>query len=121
MEELNINPQISKNTPFTVPEGYFEQLRANILARCEQPAEEAQGVVLPWWQRLARPLIGVAATVCLAIFSLSLYMNDTPAEVLLSDDSGAATSEEGRFVEDNAEDYILMDNDDMYRYLAGIY
>ncbi len=120
MEELNIKQNIPKTNPFKVPAGYFEQLKEDILARVPK-GEEPKVVDVAWWQRLYRPLIGVAASVCVAILSVSVYMHSESRDKFLTDQQKGDNPMELLYASDDATDYIMLDNDDMYRYMAGIY
>ncbi len=92
--------------PFRVPDGYFDQLKSDIMAR-----------VAPRHAYL-RPLIGVAASVCVAIFGVSVYLHSERTRVASPGET--ATTSEFLFASDDATDYIMLDNEDIYRYLSGI-
>ncbi len=119
MEEFNIKQNIPNTNPFTVPDGYFEQLASDILARLpERPSAVVTPVSL--WRRLSRPLIGVAASVCVAIFGVSIYLHSTRATSDTVAVSGSEASAERLYPSDNAADYIMVDNDDIYLYLCEL-
>ncbi|MCD8305913.1 MAG: hypothetical protein LUC49_04545 [Prevotella sp.] len=115
MEQENTLNNIPKTNPFTVPDGYFDRLKGDILARTTQ-SEKPAAVVVSLHHRLLRPLIGIAATLCLALFGATIYTHSLGAGASLN----KADDTEMLFASDNAEDYIMLDNDDIYRYLADM-
>ncbi|MCD8289032.1 MAG: hypothetical protein LUC26_03860 [Prevotella sp.] len=119
MEQENTLNNIPKTNPFTVPDGYFDRLKGDILARTTQ-SEEPKTVVVSLHHRLLRPLIGIAATLCLALFGATIYTHSLGAGASLGTGNNGADGTEMLFASDNAEDYIMLDNDDIYRYLADM-
>ncbi len=112
MKEINIAEIIGKQNPFKVPENYFPQLQKEIMSRLpERPVAVAQPT---FWGRFMRPIIGVAASACLAIAGISIYSSNAGFNALTSDDAGAVFDK--ICISDNASDYIVIDNDDIYRY-----
>ncbi len=103
--------------PFRVPEGYFEQLKNDIIRRVVPSEDGSKVVAIESRNTYLRPLIGVAASVCVAIFGVSVYMHNAGAGAVADD---PATTSELLFASDDAEDYIMLDNEDIYRYLSGI-
>ncbi len=125
----NIESNTKPTNPFRVPEGYFDQLKLEIMAKvsaeataiAEANATEGAKVVemepTTTRHRLLRPIIGVAASVCVAIFGVSVYMHNAGAGASVAEESAQT---EMLFASDDASDYIMMDNEDIYRYLCGI-
>ncbi len=110
----NVENNTPPANPFRVPEGYFEQLKKDVMARV---TDSPKVVEMTPRHRLLRPLIGVAASVCVAVFGVSIYLHNAGA--------GASPAEEPSqsellFASDDASDYIMLDNEDIYRYLCGI-
>ncbi|MCD8282946.1 MAG: hypothetical protein LUC22_06820 [Prevotella sp.] len=117
MKDINTNKNITRANPFTVPDGYFERLKSDILARvaeCDAP----KIVALTWQQRLLRPLVGLAATLCVAVFGATIYAHKLGTEAVFGSRDGGGENAELFFSSDDADDYIMLDNDDIYRYLA---
>ncbi len=57
-DDVDINPNFEKNTPFRVPSGYFDQLADSITMRCtEMPATTKQTS----WRTALRGQLGLAA------------------------------------------------------------
>ena len=57
-DDVDINPNFEKNTPFRVPSGYFDQLADSITMRCtEMPTVMKQ----PSWRTALRGQLGLAA------------------------------------------------------------
>ncbi len=117
MEELNIKREISKKNPFKVPEGYFEQLKKDVLAALPE-REESKVVPIAVRYPLFRPLIGVAASLCIAIFGISLYLHNEEKASIKEAQNGGQTTSEMLFASDDAYDYIMLDNEDIYLYLC---
>ncbi len=116
MEEIKTRKNVTNANPFTVPDGYFERLRADIMASLPERGEERKAAPSFWRVSLARPVAGLAATLCAAVFGASVYTHSLGAGARLQN-SG---TEEMLFASDDASDYIMLDNDDIYRYLADM-
>lgn len=113
MKEINIEEIIGKQNPFKVPEGYFSQLQKEIMSRLpERPSAVAQPT---FRNTFLRPIIGVAASACLAIAGISIYSSNAGFNSATDD---ASTVLDKICTYDNVADYIAIDNDDIYRYLV---
>lgn len=109
-EEAYIKNRTGKRNPFTVPEGYFDQLSGRIMSRLPEKAVPQTTVI----KRL-RPLLYAAACICIAIFCVTVYFNhagtnneQTMAELQQQD----AIYSDGYI--DDAADYAMIDNEDIY-------
>lgn len=52
-EELNIQKQVGKSNPFSVPEGYFEQLQEQLMESLpEKQPHEKEWLEPTWWQKV---------------------------------------------------------------------
>ncbi len=119
MEELHTKHPVSRKAPFTVPEGYFDQLQADILAAIP-PATTATVVPLTLWQRLRRPLIGIAALLVVAFLSITIYLH-TMVDSTYRDTIGAVpATTDPSYASDDEADYIMLDNEDIYLYLCEL-
>ncbi len=117
MNGANTHKNITNANPFTVPDGYFDKLKSDILARLPEQKASPKGATGKLRQ-LLRPVIGIAATACVAVFGATVYthkMNNDAAFLNRFIDDNAA---EMMFASDDAADYIMLDNDDIYLYLA---
>ncbi len=118
MEKLNIKKHVPEGNPFIVPDGYFEQLKKDILAQTTLRDESAGAASAGTVHRLLRPIIGIAATLCFAVFGWAVYSHNIGSGAFGGQSGADAT--EMLFASDDAADYIMLDNDDIYRYLADL-
>ncbi len=111
-EELYINNKMGRRNPFTVPDGYFDKLAAQVM---EKLPEEKPRVALI--KRL-RPLLYAAACACLLFVSATIYRHATvevqePARASLT----KTTTTDDDYLEE-AADYAMIDNYDIYACLV---
>lgn len=116
------NPQ--KHNPFSVPEGYFDNLTARIMEQIPEtdvtatPTAELKPKNNRRWIGWT---LGVAASIALAVFFVNLPNlfpsangNQQTAQVETSDNYDEQYEQE-------MLEYAMVDNSDIYRYLAGGY
>jgi hypothetical protein len=117
-EEDYIRSKMGNKNPFTVPEGYFEQLAGDIMNKIPANVQKEQKPALI--KRL-RPLLYAAACVCIAMFGVVIYQNldkqgnDTLNANIISHN---AADYNDKFMED-AADYAMIDNDEIYASLLA--
>ncbi len=137
-EEDYVRERMGDRNPFTVPEGYFDQLAAQIIDRL--PADATAGgqqtvssTLGP--QQLAsaggqgrrkaiikhlRPMLYAAACVALAVFGVTVYLN---RDNLSDSQQHLAQQQETVTYSDNyideAADYAMLDKDDIYASLMA--
>lgn len=112
------NSNNRQHNPFKVPDGYFESLDSRIMKRIE--ASEARVIkrrstsVRPLWRVL--PLVGIAATIALAIViaglhsdGMSTVSNNPVDEVKITQDLSDKNIE-------SVYDYLVLDNEIIYDY-----
>ena len=104
---------MGKKNPFTVPEGYFDQLANQVIGQL--PKEEERK---PAMLRRLRPLLYAAACTGLAIFGISIYLNDNASEQMPTETALQETFYNDSFIDD-AADYAMLDNDDIYSNLLA--
>jgi hypothetical protein len=103
--------------PFTVPDGYFEKLADEVMAKL--PERKAVIIDIKPHRHLARRIYIAccAAAVCCGIFfSVRFLMNNR-----FEDSSNTALSAEQVYHEkyvDDALDYSMIDNHEIYEYLS---
>lgn len=106
---------VGKAQPFKVPDGYFEGLSEQIMANL--PKEDARVIALrPNKWRIYRPLAIAAASVAVAIFSVGMYLHSSESQPSEKFTQLPASSSYSAF--DQAADYTMLDNEDVYAYLA---
>ncbi len=116
-EEELLKLKYGKKSPFKVPEGYFDHFTSELMTKL--PEREAREIVMQpsIWHRY-RPALWVAASACAAIFSVGIYLHHENSEVR----PVAVNTEQvstGYSAFDEAADYTMMDNTDMYAYLSS--
>ncbi len=119
-EELYLNSRMSRENHFRVPDGYFDQLTADVMARL--PERETTVELKPAAKRVfLRPLLAAASVACVALIAVGVYFNrhamspDSEEQVAV-----AETTLSDSFIDD-AADYVMMDHQDIYAYLASDY
>lgn len=110
------------DNPFTVPEGYFESLSDSIMSMLPEQQTHVVDMGNNFWKRKIAVALAVAASVAV-IISVSLtvgYRHDTAK---LADGGNNAISEQQSAysdytVVDEMANYAMLDNVDMYAYVA---
>ena len=108
-EDKYIEELVGKRNPFVVPEGYFEQLTDQVMQSLPERRPRAKSV----WMR---PVFYAAASVCAVIFGAGLLYSNHFAEPAPVYSAAKATAVESNI--DQAADYVMIDNEDIYSYLA---
>lgn len=119
-EELYLNSRMSRENHFRVPEGYFDQLTADVMARL--PEREAVAEQKPAAKRVfLRPLLAAASVAVVALIAVGVYFNRS-ASVADADEQMAAVSTvvSDTYI-DEAADYMMVDHKDIYAYLSNDY
>lgn len=116
-EEQILKNRFGNDNHFTVPEGYFEQFAQQLMEQL--PEREARVIKMQpnLWHRL-RPAILAAACLAGVVFSVGIYQKSgkqVPADMV------AQMDVQGYIDLDEAADYMMLDNDDIYAYMAGDY
>jgi hypothetical protein len=117
-EEQYLRNHVGKANPFRVPEGYFDNFTSQLMEKLpEKPASEHIRTVEPPTLLLRlRPLLAVAACLLVAILTVALYFNkpESSEEQLMA---AQETMTDTYF--DEATDYAMVDNYDIYACLAS--
>lgn len=118
-EEDKLLDKVGTDTPFTVPEGYFEQLTANVMRTLPEKQPDTYVAKAPtMWQRvkpwtyMAAMFVGAALIVRIASHSPNPFGSNTIAETEV--DSDMAYDE---YI-DNAVDRAMLDEYSLYIYLS---
>lgn len=117
--EEYLNSGMGKKNPFTVPEGYFEQLTAQVMDRLPEKKPAKVAVM----KRL-RPWLYAAACVCAGVFIAAIAFNNQAEEVMprqqqpviaMQDDTDYYSDS---YIEE-AADYAMIDDQEIYSYLLA--
>lgn len=121
-EEGYIRSKAGGRTPFRVPEGYFDSFASMMMDKL--PSQE-EAKVVPMRRRrmtVSRMLVSAAACFCVAVFGLTLYYGKSlfekqpqSSETIVSNYHKSTADT----YEDEVVDYAMMDNMDIYAYLAS--
>lgn len=126
-DEKYLNKTFGKGNHFSVPDGYFEDANARIMQRVggigvkgSQSVATGSATTVTLWSRYRKAIIGVAASVCVGMFSLGTYMHIGNIA-----QNKQVASQHSKELHDNAYssfdalvDYSMIDTDDMYAYMA---
>ena len=128
MKQFDINTQ-SKRNPFTVPDGYFENLTARVMMNIpEVEAEEKESeshakIVSMEPRKSSRTWMGwsIAAAACIAVAALFITIPNKTNDVGVKQMAQTETSNsyDSEYQEEMLE-YAMVDNTDIYNYLAGV-
>ena len=118
-EEDYLNSKLGKKNPFTVPEGYFEQLTAQVMEKLPEKQVAKTATI----KRL-RPWFYAAACICIGVFIAGIAFNNNNDEGRKQMQMATAEQE---YVEsyysdsyiDEEADYAMVDNQDIYAYLLA--
>ena len=119
-EEKEIQDRFGKENPFRVPEGYFDQLTDRIMAQLPEREQQAEQISLsqrrPKSRLVAlRPwLYAAACTIAVVVMGLTFHHTSESADEqsLVSN-----VNTESQYI-DEAADYAMLDNAEIYAYLA---
>ncbi|MBQ8097386.1 MAG: hypothetical protein IJ243_09950 [Prevotella sp.] len=119
-EEEYLNSKMGKKNPFTVPEGYFDKLTEQVMAKIPAEAEQvkpARTVQLrPWFY-------AAAACVCVAVFTAALLFsgrseNNVGLQQMASMEQENTNYYSDTYIDEEA-DYAMVDNQEIYAYLLA--
>lgn len=121
MKEEDIIESVGKSNPFRVPEGYFDSLSSQIMAKIDAegiaPQARKQKKAVTVW---LRPLLYAAAGVCALFVSVATYRAlDNTAESAPVAQTSQYQAADDSFEE--AADYAMLDNQDIYACLSSDY
>ncbi len=125
-EEKIIQENIGTKNPFLVPDDYFEQFAEQLMEKLpdkeQQSAHQSTLTVQrsPFTVHRSKLRIYLAAAcLCVAIFSIAIYFNKTQqtTEQEPVTAAAAANSIDDDYM-DQAADYVMLDNADIYACLS---
>lgn len=111
-EEMYIKSRMSTRNPFQVPDGYFDRLADEVMQQL--PEQPRQGLV----ERL-RPWLYAAACLLVAVLTATVYFfrPDAPGQNVVA--TNVSSTNDTYY--DEAADYVMADNIDIYACLASEY
>jgi len=126
MEEKYLIEKVGKENPFKVPEGYFDTLSSQIMAKVEAEgvaprdikAGKEKHAKVVW----LRPVLYAAASVCALFISVVAYQSHSDKGTAAPTQTVVANNQmlmDDYF--DEAADYVMLDNQDIYAYLSSDY
>lgn len=129
-EEEYLNSRMGKRNPFTVPEGYFEQLTQQVMDKIPQaattemkPARKPAKVAV---MKRLRPWLYAAACICIGVFIAAIAFNnrsETAANQPAAQQIAANEPTDYNYYSDtyiNEEaDYAMIDNQEIYACLMA--
>lgn len=121
-EDQFLVDRFGRETPFRVPDGYFEDFASLMMQKLPEKNERAttpHWVVMKAsrWHRW-RPIAVVAACVCAAVFGVGVYLHSNTPGVAESHVRVAnGVSPVSFSAVDAIADYAMLDAEDMYAYM----
>ena len=126
-EEKEIKERFGQVNPFRVPDGYFDQLTERVMSQLPEREQTAENVSLsssrPKSRLVAlRPWMYAAACTVAAVFmGVALYFHQTKEDQTLANANvnvaASTTNTESQYIDEYA-DYVMLDNAEIYAYLA---
>jgi hypothetical protein len=119
-----LSERFGRETPFRVPDGYFDGLVDNVMSHI--PNEKASEDPLPKPHAASRravirrltAAVLMAASVLVAVFVIGGNIDSHQSVPALSSNPSAQSLSIDNSNIDEAMEYSMMDNEDMYTYLA---
>lgn len=114
-----------KDNPFKVPEGYFDNLALRVMSNLPAEDVSVRKEEVKRARRLTFPIkLLAAACVCAAIFGVAVYIANLSSDEGLHHAQSGTKAKVSRMVSsdvylDEVVDYTMMDNTDIYTYLAS--
>ena len=126
MEEKYLIEKVGKENPFRVPEGYFDTLSSQIMAKVEAEGVAPRDIKAGKEKRAKvlwlRPVLYAAASVCALFISVLAYQSPSDDGVAAPTQTVVANNQmlmDDYF--DEAADYVMLDNQDIYACLSSEY
>jgi hypothetical protein len=126
MEEKYLIEKVGKENPFKVPEGYFDTLSSQIMAKVEAEGVAPRDIKTAKEKRAKtlwlRPVLYAAASVCALFISVVAYQSHSDQGVAAPAQNVVANNQmmmDEYF--DEAADYVMLDNQDIYACLSSEY
>lgn len=105
-EEKYIEERMAKQNPFKVPEGYFDSFAEHVMELLPEEKPKAKRLVIRAWMYAAACLLVI-------LFSATVYFSNQNNDT----QEAPAVAVSDQYI-DEAVDYAMIDNDDIYALLA---
>lgn len=116
-EEKFLEERFGRQDHFKVPEGYFDRLTAEVMAKL--PKQQAQVVEMPRARRKSlRPFYYAAACILAVVFSVTIYIIGNGMEQQPAMASAEHTEADYDQALDEYVDYTMVESSEIYAYLA---
>ena len=118
-EEDYLVRHMGKKRPFTVPDGYFDHLANRVMEHipAAEPARRSLKRTLQPWLYAAACLVVLVASI---VFITAYRSDSTQQQPTALHNGEQLTGTPGDNYIDAMADYTMVDNEDIYRYLADI-
>lgn len=116
-EEFNILKQVGKEQPFKVPDGYFENLNARIMANIQQKNEKSPITMLFTTWRKCAAITAAACLVGIGAFVISSKHTNTEQNAITYTDFSNWSDEEIG----NMMNLTMLDDYSLYEYITEDY
>ncbi len=116
-EEIIMKTRMGKKNPFRVPEGYFDNLTAQVMDRLPEDSGKKVVTMKPSLIVRLRPVLYVAACLFIAVLSFAVYLDKTgegSEEQMMAEQ---VPSYESNF--EDVADYVMVDNYEIYACLTN--
>ncbi len=122
-EEEYLIKNMGKQLPFTVPDGYFDRLAAEVMARIPEAPAEKKPARVAVMKRL-RPWLYAAACICVGVFIAALAFTSKHGDTITQQQMASVEQNTtNSFVNDSyideEADYAMIDNQEIYAYLLA--
>lgn len=113
----NFDGKYKKKNPFSVPEGYFEQLDEQIIDRIKEKDEPQKVAFLT----MVKPYFGLAAIFLLALLVVQFVLPRVidPAKMLMHDTAAVSTMEPNTTEGEGLDRSFEPTNDEIIEYLVS--
>ena len=120
-EEKYLVDRFGKKQPFSVPEGYFDQFASQFMEQLPEREGEARVVRLDShsrWSTIRRWSVAACLAVALAGAGMWAFQGESPKATGTVNTDQLASSNYNTAI-DQAADYAMIDNGDIYAYVSG--
>ena len=122
-EEEYLKSKVGNRNPFTVPEGYFEQLAQQVMDRIPAVTQELKPAPKKTVFRQLRPWLYAAACVCVGVFTAGVLFNSQNDNSKELEQMATLEQENINYYSDNyideEADYAMFDNQEIYACLLA--